>query len=152
LTTYGVLTDLLVKQSPDAVVFADRDGIIRLWNAAAEVMFGHSAADAIGHSLDIIIPEEFRERHWTGYRRALAAGATKYAGRSLPTRSMKADGEAFYVELSFSIIRDAAGATIGALAHARDINERFEQDRATRRRLRELEQKVATSQEGGPPR
>src|SRR4051794_38485206 len=97
----------LVEQSPDAMIFADREGVIRVWNAAAERIFGHSPAAAIGQSLDIIVPDRFRDAHWTGFRRALLDGATKYAGQSLPTRSMRADGESFYVELSFAIIHDA---------------------------------------------
>lgn len=128
----------LLDQAPDAVVFAGTDGVIRYWNAAAERVFGFPAADAVGKGLDILIPESFRERHWAGYDRALAAGETKYAGQSLPTRARKADGSEIYVELGFSIIKDAAGAVIGAMATARDITERFERDRQTRRELREL--------------
>jgi PAS domain S-box-containing protein len=129
----------LVHQAPDAIIFADLEGVIRTWNAAAERIFGHAAAEALGQNLDIIIPEQLREAHWTGYDRALAAGDTKYKGQSLPTKAVKADGSQFYVELSFAIIHGPDGAVIGALAHARDITERFERDRTMRRRLRELE-------------
>ena len=65
-------------------------------------------ADAVGQDLNIIIPESFQERHWTGYDRALAAGETKYRGQSLPTKARKADGTEFYVELSFEIVKDAS--------------------------------------------
>jgi PAS domain S-box-containing protein len=136
------LAAALVEQAPDAVIFADLEGIVRAWNPAAAAMFGYSAEDAIGQSLDIIVPEQFREAHWKGYARATEAGVTKYIGESLPTRAVKASGETFYVELSFAIVLDAAGKAIGALAHARDINERFQTDRANRRRLRELEEQV----------
>lgn len=132
----------LVEQAPDAVIYADMEGKVRLWNPAAADMFGYSADEAIGQSLDIIVPEQFRDAHWRGYERATAAGITKYKGQSLPTRAMKANGDTFYVELSFAIVLDAAGKAIGALAHARDITERFETDRANRRRLRELEEQV----------
>jgi PAS domain S-box-containing protein len=129
----------LVDQAPDAIIFADLEGIIQAWNPAAERIFGHAADAAIGQTLDLIIPENLREAHWTGYDRALAAGDTKYRGQALPTKSMKADSTPIYVELSFAIIHDAAGTVIGALAHARDITERFERDRAMRRQLRELQ-------------
>jgi PAS domain S-box-containing protein len=142
------LASMLFEQAPDAVVFAGGDGIIQAWNPAAALMFGFAAAQAIGQRLDIIIPEQFRERHWTAYARALAAGDTKYRGQSLPTRALKASGETFYVELSFAIVHGDDGVVIGALAFARDITQRFEQDRASRRRLRELEQEVHSLREG----
>ncbi|MEX2227154.1 MAG: PAS domain S-box protein [Dehalococcoidia bacterium] len=129
----------LVDQAPDAMIFAGLDGIIQTWNPAAERIFGHAAAAAIGQSLDIIIPESLRQAHWQGYERALAAGDTKYRGQSLPTKSMKADGSPIYVELSFAIVHDADGQVIGAMAQARDITERFERDKVTRRRIRDLE-------------
>ena len=142
LNEASLVTDAeLVAQSPDAMIFADREGIIRTWNAAAERIFGFAPGAAIGQNLDIIIPEKFRDQHWTGYDRALAAGDTKYRGQSLPTRAMRADGSEFYVELSFSIVH-SVGAVVGAMATARDISERFERDRASRRRLRELEAQV----------
>ncbi len=133
------LARLLHEQAPDAIIFADRNGIIRAWNAAAAAIFGFSPGEAIGRDLDIIIPEGFRDAHWKGFERALAAGDTKYRGQSLPTRALHASGREFYVELTFAMIHDASGAVIGALAHARDITERFEHDRQQRRRLRELE-------------
>jgi PAS domain S-box-containing protein len=126
------LAALVVDQAPDAVIFASTDGVIQLWNAAATALFGHTRADAIGKSLDIIIPERFRESHWRGFDRALADGTTKYRGRALPTRSARKDGTAIYVELTFAIVKDAAGTVIGALAHARDITERFLRERAER--------------------
>lgn len=136
-------TDLL-DQGPDAVIFAGTDGLVAYWNAAAERIFGHTSAAAMGQSLDIIIPEQYREAHWTAYDRALADGDTKYRGQSLATRSVRADGEKIYVELSFGIIKDAAGASIGAIATARDITERFTADREMRRKLRELEKAAAS--------
>lgn len=143
------LLALLEEQAPDAIIFAGLDGTIELWNPAAAEMFGHSAAAAMGKSLDMIIPEQFREAHWKGYERALAAGETKYRGQSLPTRAVRADGESFYIELSFAIIHAADGAVIGALAHARNIHERFETDRANRRKMREMEEELKALREAG---
>jgi PAS domain S-box-containing protein len=137
---------LLVGQSPDAMIFAGTDGIIEVWNSGAERLFGYAPAEAIGQDLNIIIPERFRDAHWTGYDRALAAGVTKYAGRSLPTRAQKKDGTQFYVELGFSIIVHE-GVVLGALATARDITERFERERADRQKMRELQAQV----EGATP-
>jgi PAS domain S-box-containing protein len=132
------LAATLVEQSPDALIFAGTDGMIVVWNEAAERVFGHTAAAAIGQSLDIIIPEQFRDAHWTGYDRALAAGATKYKGQALTTRAQRADGETIYVDLGFEIVKGGDGQVIGAMATARDVTERFNRDRETRRELREL--------------
>jgi PAS domain S-box-containing protein len=134
---------LLFEQAPDAVVFADRDGIIREWNDAAAAIFGHACEEAVGQTLDLIVPERFREAHWRGYNRALSDGDTKYRGQAMPTRSVRKDGETIYVELTFAIVHDAAGVVIGALAHARDITERWAREREQRDRLRELEQQLA---------
>ena len=132
-------SDAILEQAPDALIFADREGIIRSWNSAAKRIFGHSAGEALGQSLDLIVPEQFRDAHWAGYERAVADGASKYAGQALPTRAARADGTEIYVELSFSIARTEGGEVVGALAMARDITERFTADRAERRRVRELE-------------
>jgi PAS domain S-box-containing protein len=129
----------LVDQAPDGMIFADRDGVISVWNPAAERIFGFTAEAAIGQDLNIIIPEGLRDAHWQGYARALAAGDTKYRGQSLPTKALKADGSQIYVELSFAIVHGHDAEVIGAMAQARDITERFERDRTMRRRLRELE-------------
>lgn len=139
------LASLLLDQSPDGVIFAGKDGAVRYWNAAAERIFGFTAAEMAEKGLDAIIPDQFREAHWKGYDRALGEGDTKYRGQSLATRSQRADGETIYVELSFGIMKDAAGEPIGAIATARDITERFNRDRDMRRRLRELEAKESAA-------
>jgi len=133
------MNEAIIEQCPDAVIFADLKGIIRVWNTAAERIFGFSKEDALGASLDIIIPEPFRQAHWQGFDRAIADRLTKYVGQSLPTKAVRADGSTIYVELSFSILLDAADEVLGALSMARDITERFEQDRKNRKRLAELE-------------
>lgn len=139
----GGVAELLFEEAPDAIIFADREGIIRAWNGASERTFGHPAVDAVGRSLDLIVPEQFREAHWRGYAGALAAGDTKYRGQALPTRSVRRDGETIYVELTFAIVHDAEGAVIGALAHARDITERWGREREQRRQLRELQDRLS---------
>ncbi|MDA0301083.1 MAG: PAS domain S-box protein [Chloroflexi bacterium] len=141
-TTSEEQARLLLDQSPDAMILANREGIIREWNAAATRIFGHPRETALHQNLDLIIPERFREAHWRGYDRALAEGRTKYEGRSMPTRSMRADGSTIYVEFSFGMIEDG-GAIVGVLATARDITERFEHERTERARVRALEERVS---------
>lgn len=135
---------LLLDQSPDAVIFAGTDGAVTYWNDSAQRIFGFDAATMASKGLEVIIPEQFRDAHWKGFDRALAAGDTKFRGQALATRAARADGETIYVELGFAIIKDDSGTVIGAMACARDITERFNRDRDMRRRLRELEAKVAT--------
>jgi PAS domain S-box-containing protein len=133
----------LLDQTPDAVIFAGKDGLIGYWNQAAVRIFGHSESGALGQSLDLIIPEQFREAHWTGFDRALEEGDTKYRGQALATRAVRADGETIYVEFSFAIVKGEDGVVMGALATARDITQRFNRDREMRRKLTELEQQKA---------
>jgi PAS domain S-box-containing protein len=141
------LASLLFEQAPGGIIFADRDGVIRAWNAAAERIFGFRREHAVGQSLDLIIPEQFREAHWRGYRRAIEEASTKYEGRHMPTRSHRADGSTLYVELSFSIVTEG-GRAIGALAHVRDITERFQRERENRKRMQELERRLEALQTG----
>lgn len=132
----NVLVERIVEQAPDPMIFADLEGAIRVWNEAAVRMFGHTAEEALGQTLDLIIPERFREQHWTGYDRALGDRATKYEGQVLTTRSVRKDGTTMYLELTFAIVLGDDGAAIGALANARDVTERFERERAQRAQAR----------------
>jgi PAS domain S-box-containing protein len=138
-TQFSNLAELLVEQSPDGIVFADNAGTIRVWNTAAQRIFGFTASDSLGANLNIIIPEHIRDAHWRGFKRALAERTTKYAGQALPTRAIRSDGTQIYVELTFAIVLDAKGDVLGALANARDITERFKKERVDRKRLQELE-------------
>ncbi len=117
------LFEAIVEHAPDAIIFADRGGAIRVWSRAAETIFGYSAAEVVGGNLDVIIPERFRAAHWKGFERAIETGATKYGGRVLTTRSVRKDGRKLYVDLSFSILRDPAGQATGAVAIARDCTD-----------------------------
>jgi PAS domain S-box-containing protein len=126
----GTLYEAIVEQAPDAVIFADRDGAIRVWNRGAEAIFGYAAPEVLGASLDVIIPEPLRKAHWQGFDRALESGTMKYAGRVLTTRSMHKDGRRLYVDLSFSLVKDAVGTIVGALAMARDCTERYLAEKA----------------------
>src|SRR6185295_11212662 len=96
---------LIVTEAPVGIIFANRDGIIELWNTAAEAVFGYNSEEAVGQNLDLIIPNDLRETHWRGYRGAMTSGQTKYSGQMLTTRSRHKDGRKIYVELAFGIIK-----------------------------------------------
>ncbi len=131
----------IVEQTTDAIIFADRKGLIRIWNEGAQAVFGFSADEVLGESLDVIIPEELRKRHWEGYSNAIAAGGTKLGRRVLTTRSLHKDGSRRYVDLSFTIIVDDSGLAEGSLAIGRDVTERYLADKALRKKVAELENK-----------
>ena len=141
-STDPALFRTLLEECPDAVIYADREGAIQVWNAAAERIFGHAASDVVGRSLDVIIPERLRNAHWQGFRKALESGETQYSGRVLTTRSVHKNGNKLYVDLGFSLIRGGDGAVMGALATARDCTARYDAERALRARVSELEQKL----------
>jgi PAS domain S-box-containing protein len=128
----------LVEDAGDAIVVTDAAGAIRFWNRAAEAMFGHPREAALGESLDLIVPEKLRERHWEGFRRTMATGETKYAGRTLSVPALRADGTRISVEFTVALLRDESGAATGIGAILRDVTERWERDRATRRELEAL--------------
>ena len=125
------------------MIVADRDGAIIYWNAAAERMFGHTAADALGASLDIMIPERLRERHWEGYRHTMATGVTKYGGQTLSVPAVRADGERISVEFTVALLFSADGAVTGIAAIMREVTAAWEERRALQRRVRELEGELA---------
>ena len=133
------LLGAIVEQAPDAIIFADREGLIRTWNRGAERVFGHVAAEVTGRSLDVIVPERLRRAHWEGFHQAIATGRTKYEGRALTTRSMHKDGSKLYVELSFAVVTDPTGTAIGSLAIGRDCTARHAAEVASRERISMLE-------------
>lgn len=132
----------IVEQAPDAIIFADCNGAIRVWNCGAEALFGYPAAEVLGDSLDVIIPERLRRAHWEGFRKAIDSGRTKSGNRPLITRSVHKNGSKLYVELSFGLVKDAAGVVTGALAVGRNCSARYELESALRRRISELEEKA----------
>jgi PAS domain S-box-containing protein len=134
---------VLVEHTDHAVVVADADGAIRFWNPAAEAMFGHPRAAAIGASLDLIIPESLRTRHWDGYHRVMATGETEYGGRTLAVPAIRADGTRISVEFTVTLLRDEHDAIVGIAAILRDVTAQWEEQRALRRRVVELERAAA---------
>ena len=129
-TTQPTLVDAILAQAADALIYAGRDGRIALWNAAAERVFGWSAAEALGQNLDLIIPEHLRAGHWRGWDAAMATGQLKLNGHATLTRALTKSGRKCYVEMSFALVKDDAGVPIGAVAMARDVTARLEQERA----------------------
>ncbi len=129
----------LVQNCNDAIIFSDREGVIRLWNKGAEEMLGFSAEEAIGQSLDIFIPENQRARHWEGYFRVMETGSTRYAKELLAAPALRKDGSRISTEFSMTIIRDAEGKIAGTVAVMRDVSVRWQKEKALRARLAELE-------------
>ncbi|MCB2020410.1 MAG: PAS domain S-box protein [Burkholderiaceae bacterium] len=130
MTPSNSLGELILEQAAEAVVYANRHGVIERWNAAAARMFGFSAAEALGQSLDLMIPEHLRKAHWRGFDAAMASGKTRLGGRPTLTRGLHKSGQKLYVEMSFALVVDDAGAPLGSVAVARDVTERVEREKA----------------------
>jgi PAS domain S-box-containing protein len=129
----------LVEGCPDAIVVADRAGMIRFWNSGAAATFGHAAADAIGKSLDLIIPENLRKRHWAGYDAVMASGATKYGTESLKVPALHRTGRRLSIEFRVMLLRNEDGAIAGIAAFLRDVTVAWKEQQELRRRLAALE-------------
>jgi PAS domain S-box-containing protein len=112
--------EAIVAQAPVALIVADKQGTITVWNRACEALFGYTAAEALGQSLDLIIPEHLRAAHWAGFDKSLATGATQYAGRVMTTRATHKDGRKVYVDFSFELLKESDGTIAGAMAVGRE--------------------------------
>ena len=132
--TSSTLAERIVAGMSEAVIVSDRRGAIILWNRGAEAMFGYSAAEAEGQSLDLIIPERFRARHWEGYRTVMSTGVTRYGRELLAVPAIRKDGTRLSIEFSLALLRDDDGAIAGAAAIVRDVTARWERERASRTR------------------
>ncbi len=129
----------IVVESRDAIIFADNDGRIRLWNAGAEAMFGYRPDEVIGRELAVIIPEKLRDRHNEGYRRAMATGVSRYATELLAVPGLKQDGSRISLEFTITLITDDEGSVLGAAAIIRDVTNRWQREQELKKRLAELE-------------
>lgn len=134
-----LLSNEIISRSPDAILFADRDGIIRMWNKGAERIFGFPAEQAIGQSLDLIIPEKLRERHWEGYHKTMSTGETRYGTELLAVPAMHLDGSRLSTEFSIVMVLDDGNKPFGIAAIMRDVSERHAKEKKLRERLTELE-------------
>ena len=121
----------VIGTASDAVVYADREGVIRFWNPGAERVFGIPAAEAVGRSLDLIIPERLRARHWRGWDATMKSGITKYAdGQLLAVPALHKDGRQVSIEFSLQLVKDPDGRIAWIAAIVRDVTERYIRDRA----------------------
>lgn len=133
----------LIAHAPDAIIFADCTGEIRLWNRGAETLFGYDAGEAVGHTLDLIVPEPSRTAHWAGFSRAVQRGHFAKDDVLLTSRALTKDGRVIVVELSAAIIRSPAGEVAGIMAIGRDITARRAREQADREHIARLERQVA---------
>jgi PAS domain S-box-containing protein len=129
----------IVEAMPEAVVYSDREGIIRLWNRGAEAIFGYRQEDALGRTLDLIIPERWRAQHWEGYRTVMRTGITRYGRDVLAVPASRSDGARISIEFSIMLPKDRDGQVLGAVAVVRDVTTRWTQEQALRKRLAALE-------------
>jgi PAS domain S-box-containing protein len=126
----------LAREAPDAIVYADAAGMIAFWNKGAERIFGFSEAEAIGKSLDIIIPENLRKRHWDGFAQTVRTGKTRYGGGDLlAVPALRKDGARISIEFTILPFFDRAGRILGIAAILRDVSKRFEEIKALRNEL-----------------
>ena len=124
----------MIADLGDALIFIDRSGCIRAWNAAAAALFGFSAAQALGQSVDLIIPPHLRQAHWRSFERAMQQGHTSRASAEVrTTRGLHRDeARKLYVDMSFAVVTDDQGQVLGSVAMARDATERYLAERAQR--------------------
>jgi PAS domain S-box-containing protein len=134
----------LVEGAGDSIIVCDAQGAIVLWNKASERIFGFTEADALGKSLDLIIPERQRQRHWDGYDKTMATGITRYGADLLKVPALHKEGRTLSIAFTVSLLQDAEGKVTGIVAFVRDETARFAEDRKLRARLVELEAKIKT--------
>ncbi|MDD2466715.1 MAG: PAS domain S-box protein [Desulfobulbus sp.] len=132
----------LIERSADAILVADRQGQIRYWNDGAERMFGYSAVEAVGQSLDLIIPEKLRSRHWEGFFRVMATGQTKYVSDLLTTPGVRKDGTRLSLEFSIVLLRNDGNEIEGCASIMRDATSRWQKEKALKERLAACETKL----------
>jgi len=139
--TREFIGDGILDSAADAVVVSDYEGLIVLWNSGAERIFGFNETEALGQSLDIIIPEPFRARHWSGYRETAESGQSRYgAGDLLAVPGLHKDGRRISIEFTIALLKDENKAVKGMVAVIRDVTKRFEETRALKKQLAALQQ------------
>ncbi len=136
------LCEKIVDESHVAIIFGNKEGKILLWNRGAEEMFGWKATEAVGQSMDMIIPGKHRARHWEGYDHVMQTGVTKYGSSVLAVPAQTKDGRRISVEFNVALIRSPEGEIIGAAATMQDVTSRWERDKELRARLAAAEAKA----------
>jgi PAS domain S-box-containing protein len=126
------LCQQIVEHTQEAIIFADREGMIQLWNAGAETIFGYSASEVIGQSLDLMIPERLRDRHWEGYHRVMDTGVTQYGQQLLAVPATRKDGARISLEFTVVLVRQPTGDILGVAAIIRDVTARWQREKDAR--------------------
>jgi PAS domain S-box-containing protein len=140
----------IVDFAEDGILFADRDGVIKVWNSGAETIFGYTREEAIGESLDLIVPEKLRERHWEGYHKVMATGETSYGSELLKVPAAHKDGKRISVEFTIILVRDHQNGILGSAAIVRDVTERWQHERELKGRLNLLEDQLKLQKASDP--
>jgi PAS domain S-box-containing protein len=139
----------IVRAAADAIVYADAEGVIRFWNAGAERIFGYAPAEAVGQSLDLIIPERLRARHWEGFSQVMKTGKSRYgAGDLLAVPAQRKDGARLSVEFTIVPLHDPSGRMLGMAAILRDVTQRFNEMKALKEQLAAAGPAALSSSEG----
>jgi len=134
----------IIENSQDAILFADRDGIIELWNSGAEEIFGYKKEEVQGKSLDLIVPEKLRQRHWEGYHTVMKTGKSRYGKELLKVPAIRKDGTSISVEFTIMLVRNLRNEIVGTAAIIRDVTERWKQERELKQKIKLLESKSAS--------
>jgi PAS domain S-box-containing protein len=132
----------LVESIGDAVVVCDAAGAIIVWNDAAVRMFGFTREEALGKSLDIIIPERQRQRHWDGYNKSMSTGETRYGNDVLRVPALHRDGRNLSIAFTVAMLYDEARKVTAIVAVVRDETQRWSEERQMRIRLAQLEARI----------
>ena len=140
--THEWLCQQIVENTQEAVIFADCEGMIRLWNIGAEGIFGYTAAEVLGQSLELIIPARLRDQHRSGFRRVMATGVTQYDRKLLAVPATRKDGSRISLEFTVVLIRGLNRDILGIAAILRDVTARWEREKAMRARMADLEEKA----------
>ena len=129
----------IVEQAPDAILFSDHEGIIRLWNRGCELVFGFTQAEALGQSLDLIIPEKLRARHWEGYYQVMKTGVSAYGTKLLSVPALHKDGHQLSCAFSIVMLKDENGKPTGVASIMRDVSDAWAREKALKEKVAQLE-------------
>ena len=133
----------LLEALADAVIVCNAKGAIVVWNGAAERVFGYARAEALGQSLDLIIPERLRKRHWEGYDQTMATGITKYGTDVLRVPAVDKAGNSLSIAFTVAMLYGADGKVSAIASIIRDETSRFADERALKKRVTDLEAQLA---------
>ena len=140
--THEWLCQHIVENTQEAVIFADCEGMIRLWNIGAEAIFGYTAVEVLGQPLELIIPERLRDQHQNGFRRVMATGVTQYDRKLLAVPATRKDGSRISLEFTVVLIRGVNRDILGIAAILRDVTARWEREKTMRARMAFIEEKA----------